>query len=161
VATQAQRDELHVLMDYCVAHRGQIHYPPGDRRTETVLHIRSIADIHARIMSPHGWQVDCSQFVVALLLAAGCKVPHPDGYTGTLLADLPHYTNGKVAKVGALVVYGPGTGHHVTMTHTPDKKGGNPLQCSQGQEADPCLIFMAQEAAYQPSPHTFLSIAAL
>jgi hypothetical protein len=148
-------------MDYCVAHRGQIHYPPGDRRTESVSHIRGIADIHARIMSSDGWQIDCSQFVIALLLAVGCKVPHPDGYTGTLLADLPHYANGKAARVGALCVYGPGTGHHVTMTHTSAPKTGNPLQVSQGQEADPCLIYMAQEAAYQPAPHTFLSIAAL
>jgi hypothetical protein len=148
-------------MDYAVTHRGQIHYPPGDRRIETVHTIRSVADIHARVMRPHGWTVDCSQFAIALLLAVGLHVPEPDGYTGTLLDHLPRYTDPRKAMTGALAVFGPGTGHHVAMVHTPDPHGGNPLLCSQGQEADPRLIHLSLEAAWQPHPVTMLSIAHL
>jgi len=148
-------------MDYCVAHRGQIHYPPGDIRTERVGTINDWTDIHARIMRPGGWEVDCSQFCEALLRAAGFHLPFRDGFTGSFLEYLPHYTDGRAAYVGAVVVFGPGTGHHMAMVHTRDTKTGNPLLCSQGSEPDPRLIPLSWEQAGQPYPHTFCSIAKL
>jgi len=161
VATAAQRRELLALMDYCVAHRGQVHYPPGDVRTEKVATIKSWVDIHARVTRVGGWTIDCSQMDEALLRAAGCVLPFRDGYTGSFLQHLPHYTDGRNANVGGLVVFGPGTGHHMAMVHTPDPKHGNPLLMSHGQEADPRLIYLSQEQAGQPHPATFCSIAKL
>ena len=159
--TAAQRRELLALMDYCVQHRGQIHYPPGDIRSERVGTIKSWVDIHARIMRPGGWEVDCSQFCEALLRAVGAKLPVRDGYTGSFLEQLPHYTDPRKAYTGAVVVFGPGTGHHMMFVHTPDHVHGNPLGCSQGQESDPRLIYLSQEQAFQPHPATFCSVAKL
>lgn len=162
MATQAQRRELLALMDYCLAHRGQIHYPAGDVRTETVSSIRSWVDIHERIARPHGWTVDCSQFCEALHRAVGLKLPFRDGTTESYLELVkPQYTDGRSAYVGAPVVFGTGRGHHMALVHTRDTEHGNPLLCSHGQESDPRLIYLAQEQAGQPWPHTFCSIAKL
>ena len=159
--TTAQRRDLLVMMDFLVAHRGQVHYPYQDKRTETVAAIKSVADVHARVVRVGGWNIDCSQMDEALLRAVGAHLPFRNGYTGSFLDALPHYHDGRGALVGALVVFGPGTGHHMAMVHTPDAKHGNPLLFSHGQESDPRLIYLAQEAAYQPAPYTFLSIAHL
>lgn len=161
MATAAQRRELLALMDYCVAHRGQIHYPYGDRRIEKVGTIRSWVDIHERINRPGGWTVDCSQISEALHRAVGLHLPFRDGYTGTYLELEPHYFDGRGAYVGAPVVFGPGTGHHMALVHTRDTTHGNPLLFSHGQESDPRLIYLSQEQAGQPHPHTFCSIAHL
>lgn len=157
--TAAQRRELLALMDYCLAHRGQVHYPPHDVRSEKVGTITSWVDIHHRIARPGGWEIDCSQMCEALLRAVGCHLPFRDGYTGSFLEHLPHYTDGRAAYVGAVVVFGPGTGHHMAMVHTRDPKHGNPLLFSHGQESDPRLIYLATEQAFQPHPATFCSVA--
>jgi hypothetical protein len=164
MATPAQRRELAALMDYMIAHRGKVHYPPGDRRTETIHGIHTLGVLHARIERTQGLTIDCSQAVTLLCLVAGLDNPNggnTDGYTGTLLAHLPHYRDARHANVGALVVFGPGTGHHVAMVRRPDPKHGNPLLFSHGQEADPRLIPLGLSAAYQPAPVTLLSIAGL
>jgi len=162
MATPAQRNGLRALMDYCVAHRGQIHYPPGDVRTERVSSIRSWVDIHERISRPHGWTVDCSQFAEALHRAVGLRLPFRDGTTESYLElAVKHYTDGRAAYIGAPVVFGLGHGHHMALVYERDTKNGNPLLCSHGQESDPRLIRLAQEQAGQPHPHTFCSIAKL
>lgn len=159
--TVAQRRELVALMDYCVAHRGQIHYPPNDIRSEKVGTIADWTDIHTRVMRPSGWEVDCSQFCEALLRAVGAKLPFKDGYTGSFLEFLPTYHDGRGAMAGAVVVFGPGTGHHMAMVHTPDPTHGNPLLCSQGSDPDPRLISLTAEASGQPAGIRFCSVAKL
>jgi hypothetical protein len=159
--TAGQRTELKALMDYCIAHRGKIHYPPGDIRSERVGTIKSWTDIHARIMRPGGWEVDCSQFCEASLRAVGAHRPFRDGYPGSFLDYLPTYPDGRAAYPGAVVVFGPGTGHHMAMVHTRDTKHGNPLLCSQGSEPDPRLIYLSSEAAGQPAGIRFCSVAKL
>jgi hypothetical protein len=149
------------LMDFLIAHRGQVHYPPGDIRREKVGTIKSPADIHERVMRAGGWTIDCSQMAEAILRAAGIRLPFRDGYTGSFLQHLPHYSDGRGAFIGGPVVFGPGTGHQIAHVHTRDAHHGNPLLFSHGQEADPRLIYLAQEAAYQPHPVTFTSIGKL
>jgi hypothetical protein len=161
MTSPAQRIQLAQLMDWLHEHRDRVHYPHGDIRTETVSDIHSVEQVHARVLRRAGWTVDCSQTVIALLLAVGLKVPDPNGYTGTLLADLPHYQDARAAYIGALAVYGPGSGHHVTMTRHRDTVHGNPVQFSQGQESDPRFISLLTEAQFQPHPVTMLSIAHL
>lgn len=161
MATERQREELAVLMDWLHEHRDQLAYPAGDIRTESVAAINSAGALMARVNRKGGAAWDCSQTVIALLLAVGCKVKHPDGYTGTLLADLPNYSDARACYIGALAVYGPGTGHHVTMTRHRDTHHGNPVQFSQGSSSDPRYINLLTEAAYQPHGIRLLSIAKL
>lgn len=159
--TTAQRATMLHLMNYLIVHRGQVHYPSGDIRRERVGTIAHPADIYARVGRPQGWTVDCSQMAEAIVRAVGVHLPFRDGFTGSFLEHLPHYADGRGAYIGGPVVFGPGTGHHMALVHTRDPKHGNPLLFSHGQEADPRLIFLAQEAAYQPHPVTFCSIAKL
>jgi len=149
-------------MDYLLAHRGKVHYPPGDKRTETIHGIRTLGMLHARIERTQGLTIDCSQAVTLLCLVAGLDNPNggnTDGYTGTLLAHLPHYHDARHANVGALVVFGPGTGEHVAMVLEPDHR--NPLLWSHGGESGPILIRLRDEAHAHSPPVTFLSIASL
>ena len=80
------------------------------------------------------------------------------GYTGTLLHHLPHYTDPRKAKVGALVVFGPGSGDHVCMVR---HVGSDPVLFSHGSERGPIYIHLTAEQRYQRKPTTFLSIARL
>lgn len=160
--TTAQRKAALALMDYLVVHRGQVHYPFQDKRVETVGSIKSWTDIHERVTRPGGWTVDCSQMCEAILRAVGCYLPFTNGFTGSFLEHpsvLPHYFDGRNAYPGAVVVFGPGTGHHMAMVHTRDATHGNPLLFSHGQESDPRLIHLALEQAGQPHPATFCSVA--
>lgn len=159
--TSAQRDQLAQLMDWCLAHRDRIHYPHGDIRVERVSDIHSVAQIKERVMRRQGWTVDCSQTDEAFLRAVGCHLPFTDGYTGSFLEHLPHYSDARAAYVGALVVFGPGTGHHMMMIRHRDTVHGNPIGFSQGQESDPRMISLLTEAAFQPHPYTMLSVAHL
>lgn len=161
----AQRNDLAALMDWSHEHAAQIHYPPIVNgqiiRQQTVHDLTSIERYKARVLEPGGAIWDCSQNVYALLLAVGARVKWPDGSTATLLNEGPHYRDGRAAYIGAVVVYGPGTGHHATMTRHRDVVHGNPVQYSQGSEPDPRYINLLSEAAGQPAPFTFVSVAHL
>jgi hypothetical protein len=163
--TTAQRNTLAALMDWSVAHAALIHYPPivGGRiiRTQSVGHIRSADAYKAQVLSREGAVWDCSQNVYALLCAIGCRVRFPEGATGSLLDELPHYHDPRAAFIGAVCVYGPAPGHHATMTRRRDARGGNPVQYSQGKPSDPRFVRLLDEAAFQPNPFTMLSIAHL
>lgn len=165
MAAKAQRNHLCVLMDELVAHEPAVHYPPGDvrgpkdARTFTLTEDEMMAALHA----PGGITADCSEMVTELCHMAGLADPNGvnyryAGYTGSMLAHLTHYTNPANARPGALVVFGPGTGHHVCMVR---KSGKNPLLFSHGSERGPFYISLSEEAKFQPAPVTFLSIAKL
>lgn len=157
MTTQFQRHQLKQLMSQLVAYQKSIHYPEND--------IRGKADTETfQLEAPHPpMTMDCSEAVTLLCKWAGLKDPnglnytHP-GYTGTLLAHLPRYNNPANANVGALVVFGPGTGEHVCMVYQP---GDDPLLFSHGSEAGPVFIRLAVERTYHRPPVTFLSIADL
>jgi hypothetical protein len=153
VASHAQRVKLAALMRDLVKHEPQVHY----------AQIRPMRSVH--LSKPvYPLTMDCSEAVTCLCKWAGLHDPNGlgyngRGYTGTLLDHLPHYFNPANAMVGALVVFGPGTGHHVGMVFEPDHR--NPLLFSHGQEAGPIFIRLHDEAEHQPPPVTFLSIAGL
>lgn len=163
--TTHQRDELAALMDWSVAHAALIHYPPIVHgriiRTQSVGHLTSPSAYRAQVLSRAGAVWDCSQNVYALLLAIGCRVRFPEGATGSLLAELPHYSDPRAAFIGAVCVLGPGAGDHAMMTRHRDTHRGNPLQYSQGGESDPRFVPLATEAEYHRPPVTMLSIAHL
>lgn len=153
MATDAQRVKLAALMRDLVKHEPQVHY----------AQIRPMRNIH--LTKPvYPMTMDCSESVTCLCKWAGLKDPNGfgyngRGYTGTLLDHLPHYYDPANANVGALVVFGPGTGQHVAMVLEPDHR--NPLLWSHGAESGPRLVRLHDEAQAHYPPVRFLSIAGL
>lgn len=135
MATPAQRQHLLHLMDYLYNHRGQLDYPPGDVRGTRDAASWNLTEQMADHLIAGGGRMcmDCSQCCAWLLKCVGCWHWSSPGYTGSHLETLPVYEDARGAMVGALVVFGPGTGHHEAMVHTPDPHGGNPLLASHGR----------------------------
>jgi hypothetical protein len=156
MATAAQRLHLRTLMGYLLAHKGAVHYPPHDHRTRRASEIQTETELRESIVAGT-FVFDCSQTVEILCVVVGLHWTRPmvNGYTGTLLANLPHYTNPAGAGVGALCVVGPGTGEHVWMVAA---HGDDPLFWGNGSESGPDEIRYSQESR---RPRTFLSIAHL
>jgi len=168
MTTPAQRSKLHAAMLWTLAHAAQIHYPPNDVRHNNHVAgpISNLAQLQQAVLAPAALTIDCSQGVTVLCHAAGLTDPNGlgysyDGYTGTLLEHLPHYSNPADAYVGAIVVFGPGTGEHAAMVLTPDPVHGNPLLWSHGDEAGPGKTLLHTEASFHAPPVTMLSIAGL
>lgn len=160
MATEAQRDHLKALMKWTVAHEPQIHYAQR-RPMRTINYYES--DVARIFKDGSSITMDCSEGVTCLSKWAGLKDPNGRGYdglgyTGTLLGYLPHYSDPEDADVGALVVYGPGAGDHVSMVYTPGK---DPMLWSHGLEGGPQLIKFSQQRTYHRKPITFLSIGKL
>lgn len=153
------------LMDLLHREAGKVHYPFHDERTETIHQLDSLQKLQAVLASPAGLTVDCSQSVTLICHLSGLKDPNghgysQDGYTGTLLANpaMKHYHDPGGANVGALVVFGPGTGEHVAMVRHP---GHDPILFSHGQEAGPFFLPLSSERRFHSPPVTFLNITKL
>lgn len=160
MATSAQRQHLYDLMLYLLGHEPQVHYAQV-RPMQTVQLSEALLD--ARLAAGRGITMDCSEAVTCLCKWAGLADPngrHYDGsgYTGTLLANLPHYSDPSRARIGALVVFGPGTGEHVSMVLEP---GPDPLMWSHGSESGPIRVRFSRERSWHRPPYTFLAIAGL
>src|SRR5436190_6435118 len=160
MATAAQRAHLAASMRFLIAHEPQVHY--AQVRPMRTIHL-SEAEAETLLANGHGLTMDCSESVTVLCRWAGLHDPNGLGYngagfTGTLLAHLPHYTRPSAAGVGALVVFGPAPGDHVCMVLTP---GEDPVLFSHGSERGPLKLPLSVERRYHRPPVTFLSIAAL
>lgn len=167
MATTAQRNHLAALMDYMHAHAAQLDYPPGDQRgsRDGISWGLSEQQLEHVLGGGGRWQGDCSEYCSYLLKCAGLWHWSQPGYTGSHLQLLTqHYTNGKDALTGALIVFGPGTGHHEAMVRKPDPVKGNPLISSHGHSGLD-VITLSSEAERQSQLGypgvTFLSIAHL
>lgn len=165
MATEAQRAHLHVLMTRLVAYEHAVHYPPHDIRGPAdarTFHL-SEQELEHVLRAGGGVTMDCSEAVTELCKWAGLRDPNGlayryAGYTGTLLAHLPHFSDPADAYTGGLVVYGPGTGDHVSMVYD---RGRDPLLWSHGREGGPELIHLSQQRVRHRAPVTFLSVAHL
>lgn len=161
MATTAQRAHLHALMLWTVAHEPRIHYAQVRPMRTRGLAEQQIAD---RFADAEGTlTLDCSEAVTLLCRLAGLRDPNGrgydgSGYTGTLLEHLPHYTQATRADTGALVVYGPGSGDHVSMVCEP---GRDPLLWSHGSDRGPVLVRLSEQRREHRPPVVFLSIARL
>lgn len=166
--TDAQRAKLAELMRLLLAHEPLVDYPIND--------VRGILDAQTFRLTEHGVRsrfqrgahimADCSEMVTCLCLWSGLRDPNGlgyghAGYTGTMLAHLPHYTNARQARIGALAVFGPATGDHVAMVLEPDFVHGDPLLFSHGFEGGPIAVRLSHERAQHRAPVTLLSIAGL
>lgn len=141
-----------------------LDYPAGDVRgsADAATFALNEAAMRQRIAAGRHLMFDCSQAVTQLCRWAGLKDPNGlayghAGYTGTMLASLPHYSNPSSANIGALVVYGPGTGDHVSMVLEP---GADPLLWSHGHTGLD-VVRLSRQRTWHRAPVTFLSIAEL
>jgi hypothetical protein len=144
---RTHREALIAWARWGVTHHEQFVYTEGGQR----WHI---------VESPPGslpqW-ADCSSFVTGIARWAGCGDPNGKnyryGFTGTLLEHCNHIA-AKQALPGDLIVYGPGTGHHV-VTIVGNVPGDFDV-VSHGHPGTPQLILHTIMAATQPGPVTFL-----
>ena len=162
MATRAQREHAVRVMDYMRAHAAHLLYPPGDQRTmrDAVSWRLTEQHLHHVIDAGGYWQGDCSEFGSYVLKLAGLWKWSEPGYTGSHLDLLPVYTDGKKARPGALVVFGPGSGSHEAVVHTADPRNGNPLCASHGRPGFD-LLRVSQIASGEPPGVRYLSIAHL
>jgi hypothetical protein len=167
--TRADRDKIHAMAVFLIGHHAQLEYPRDD--------VRGAADAatwkldtwgKAELALKRGKHLcfDCSQSTTQIMRWAGVRDPNGlayrhAGYTGTMLNHLPHYSDARRADVGALVVFGPGTGDHVAMVIEPDHEHGDPLLFSHGAAHLAGPIRLSVERQYHRPPVTFLSVAGL
>lgn len=157
--SQAQRNHIGALLDHLVSEHYLIRYPAGDVRTRHASEIRTEAQFD-RAIAAGDFEFDCSQTAEIVCVVAGLNWPHlmVNGYTGTILARLPHYSNPAVAGIGALCVLGPRTGEHVVQVRHP---GANPTVFSHGADRQASYLSLSLERTYHRPPATFCSIAGL
>lgn len=163
MATEAQRQHIAATIDYMRQHASQLDYPPGDQRTnrDTISWQLTEGQAHHLLTGGGRMQLDCSEMGAWLLKCAGLWHWTQPGYTGSHLELLPeHYTDGKIARVGALVVFGPGTGDHECVVYRPDPTHGNPMVAGHGRPGFDMDRLAAVAARHRP-PVRFLSIAHL
>lgn len=158
MATDLQRTHMAGLMQWLVSEEPLIDY--AQVRPMHKLSEQALADLFAR--GAH-IAIDCSEAVTQICRLAGLADPNGagyngSGYTGTMLGHLAHYSDPVRAHVGALVVFGPGTGEHVCMVY---QTGNDPLLFSHGQNRGPIFIRLSQERQYHQAPVTFLDISHL
>lgn len=164
MATAAQRQHVAATLAYLYAHRSQLDYPPGDVRNAADSRQWALTEGQADKLLQAGGRLefDCSQEAAWVWRCAGLWPWTQPGWTGSDLAlsQFPHYTDPKIALVGAGVVFGRPPGHHMAIVWEPDPVHGNPILGSHGRPGFD-RISLRDEMARQPSGLTFLSIAHL
>ena len=167
MATTAQRAHAVAVMDYMHAHAAQLDYPPDDQRTWRDSQSWAMSEQTCEHVLNGGgrWQGDCSEYGSWVLKCAGLWHWNQPGWTGSHLELLTqHYTDPKLALAGALVVFGPGDGHHEAIVHTPDPKHGNPVISSHGHpglDVIPLAVEAERQASMGYPGVRFLSISHL
>jgi hypothetical protein len=153
------------LMDLLLHYEPQVRYPVHDIRgpKDAATFRLTEPGLRSKLKLGGEIQFDCSQAVTQICKWAGLDDPNGldykwPGYTGTLLAHLKHYSRAQSAGVGALVVYGPGTGEHVSMVYEP---GTDPTLWSHGSDGGPILVRLSQQRQWHHSPVTLLNISRL
>lgn len=161
MTTDQQRAAMRYVMEFLYTHRNRVHY--AEVRPMKTAGIKTMFELKQAVAAPGGITMDCSESVTLICKLAGLADPNGlnydgQGFTGTLLDHLPHYDNPGAAKVGALCVFGPGTGTHVAMVY---ERGPDPLLWTHGEEADPSLHPLSWMQPGFAKPTTFLSISGL
>ena len=96
-----------------IANAGQIHY----------AEVRPIPQVEPGVYPKLPFTTDCSGFVTMCYQYAGAPDPSGAGYDGGIGRLGPEYTGTllqhgvevKTPLPGDLIIYGPGTGHHVVI----------------------------------------------
>ncbi len=173
--TQADRKRLQGIMEILISHAAQLDYPTNDVRgkLDATTFALTWTEAQAHLKAGKHLMFDCSGSADCIYKwcfngkastdPSGLKYDpkHLGGYTGTMLAHLPHYSNAKRARVGALVVFGPGTGEHVAVVLEADRTNGDPLLFSHGYRGATGPIRLHREARFHDPPVTFLDVSGL
>lgn len=164
----ADRKRLHGIMEVLIKHASQLDYPTNDVRgkLDAATFALTWDQAKARLAAGKHLMFDCSGAITCIYKWAKLKDPNGlgykwEGYTGTMLDNLPHYANAKRARVGAIVIFGPATGEHGAMVLAPDKVNGDPLLFSHGARGATGPIRLHRERRFHDPPVTFLSVAGL
>lgn len=158
----SQRDNLARMANFLIGEAARIDYV---QRRPMQLTRLSFAEVERILRSGGRITGDCSESVTALFKWAGCKDPNGNnyngsGFTGTMLAHLPHYSDPARAHVGALCVWGGGSGEHVAMVI--QRNGSNPIMFSHGGTIGPLRISLDVESSFHRGvPRTFLDVGHL
>lgn len=162
--TTSDRASLVELAGFLYDHRALIDYPPGDIRNQRDLATWRLTRpaMEARLRNGGRIQFDCSQCVQQIFrwceLADPCGLNYAyAGDTGAMLAHLPHYSRSSGAGRGALAIFGPGRGEHVSLVLEP---GRDPLMGSHGRPGYD-HVRLSAEAAFHSPPVTFLNVSGL
>lgn len=164
MATKAQREHIAAVTAELYRYRSQIDYPPNDDRGAADTSSWGLTETQAmaRLKAGGRLQFDCSEAFAWVLRCAGLWPLGYPGYTGTdLEVCKPHYTNTSTAMVGAGVVFGPGTGHHIAWVSEPGK---DPLLATHGRpgfDLERLSVLAAEQARMGYPGVTFISIAHL
>ena len=151
-----------------ITHKTQLDYPLYDVRGKLDAETFRLTwkQAQERLASGGHLMFDCSGAVTCIYKWAGLSDPNGldyshEGYTGTMLAHLPHYTDARKCGVGALAVFGPGTGEHVAMVYESDTVHGNPELFSHGARGLTGPIRLADERRFHDPPVTLLNVSHL
>jgi len=162
MVSAAQRTRMVEIATFLIAHAPQIHY--AEVRPMSTARL-TLPELQTRFRTGGTITMDCSEAVTLICRLAGLRDPNGlgyngEGYTGTLLDHLPHYTDVARGHPGALLVFGAGTGTHVCMVL--ERDGENPILFSHGSEIGPLRISLADErTAHEGEPITMLDITHL
>lgn len=168
--TPTQRQRLHDLMRLLLAHEPQVDYPVHDVRgpLDAATYALTGAQMRKRLADGKHLMTDCSQAIACLYRWAGLENPSgPIGWpgtTGTLLhrvqvdGKLAHYTDASLARTGAIVIFGPGTGEHGALVM---EAGADPLLWSHGFNGGPVAIRLSKERGYHHAPVTLLNVSGI
>jgi hypothetical protein len=164
--TAADRQRLVSLARYLIEHRNQLGYPVNDVRgplDQATWKITTALGMQRAITAGKTLTFDCSQAVTQLYRWAKLSDPNGldythSGYTGTMLAHLRHYSDASAARDGALVVFGPGTGEHVSMVI---ERGPDPVLFSHGATHASGPIRLSVERTFHRPPVTLLNVSGL
>ena len=166
MATERQRHHIVDLLDFCHAHAGQLAYPKDDIRTgmDAASWAMTEQQFEHHILRGGFWQGDCSEFGSFVLKCAGLWHSTAPGFTGSHLSSLPvHYTDGRIARPGALVVFGLAhdpNGVHEAVVWEADPQGGDPVVASHGRPGFDKLR-VSQFSGPEFAGHVYLNISHL
>jgi hypothetical protein len=166
--THADRQRLHAIMHKLIAHKGHLDYPLHDVRGPKDAETFALTwqEAQHRLAGGGRLMFDCSGCATCIFKWAGAADPNGlhykhEGYTGTMLKHLPHYTDAKRCRIGALAVFGPATGEHVAVVYKPDPEHGNPMLFSHGARGVTGPIALHEEQRFHDLPVTLLNVSAL
>lgn len=165
--TPADRQKIQNIQTYLVAHTAQIGYrmlrPMVTRNIATMVELGQL--------TAKGFSMDCSESVTLICHVAGVSCPtgytyaSGDGNTSTIAAHLlHHYTDGRLALPGAMVVFDLGLPldkQHVAQVHTPDPVHGDPVLFTHGNAAGPMFLKLSELQPGFTEPAVFCAVSSL
>ncbi len=166
--TTQDRQRLKAILGVLIRHAALLDYPLHDVRGRLDAETFALTwpQAQAHLVAGRHLMFDCSGAITCLYKWAKLKDPNGlayrrEGYTGTMLDHLPHYSDPKRARIGAIVIFGPATGEHGAVVYEADRTNGDPLLFSHGARGVTGPIRLHREARFHDPPVTFLDVSGL